>query len=233
MLISTDHAQRELKLSLPATVGRGRDAKVKVIHSKVSRLHCEFFEQDGVLYVRDLDSTNGTFVGDQKVEGPTPIRPGETVTIGEVHFEAMYELGAGAVLPPVAVNAAADTVRKVGSEATFRARPTAASPKPADSTADADSAEFQLQDLPPATDEAPVIADDSDEFQLMPLDEETKNEDTKVDESFDPTAWLNEPDDAEKSPPAKSPPKQSPPGQAPKKKSADEDDLDDFLKSLE
>ena len=54
MLISTDHADRELKLSLPATVGRGRDAKVKVIHSKVSRLHCEFFEQNGVLYVRDL-----------------------------------------------------------------------------------------------------------------------------------------------------------------------------------
>jgi pSer/pThr/pTyr-binding forkhead associated (FHA) protein len=225
MLLSTDHADRELKLSLPATVGRGRDAKVKVIHSKVSRLHCEFFEQDGLLYVRDLGSTNGTFVGDQKVEEPTPIRPGDTVIIGEVRFEAKYDLADGAVLPPVPINAAADTVRKVGSEATFRARPTQ-SPRPSDSTADSD--EFQLQDLPPASDEAPVVAQDSDEFQLMPLDEEKKNEDTKVDEDFDPTAWLNEPDDSGKSSPAK-----SPPGQAPKKKATDEDDLDDFLKSLE
>ena len=37
ILNSPDNAERELKLSLPATVGRGRDAKVKLIHSKVSR----------------------------------------------------------------------------------------------------------------------------------------------------------------------------------------------------
>jgi pSer/pThr/pTyr-binding forkhead associated (FHA) protein len=214
MLISTDHADRELKLSLPATVGRGRDAKVKVIHSKVSRLHCEFFEQSGVLYVRDLGSTNGTFVGEQKVDEPTPVRPGETVIIGEVRFQAQYDSPEAALLPPVAASPAADTVRKVGSEATFRAHPRPQAPA--------------ADDLPQSAQDSTVETHDTDEFQLMPLEEDTKTEDTKVDEDFDPTAWLNESDDTEQSPPAKSPPDKSP-----KKKPADEDDLDDFLKSLE
>jgi predicted component of type VI protein secretion system len=217
ILNSPDNADRELKLSLPATVGRGRDAKVKLIHGKVSRIHCEFFEQNGVLYVRDLGSTNGTFVGEQKVEEPTPIRPGETVTIGEVQFEAKYDLADGAILPPVTADAGADTVRKVGSEATFRARP-AAQPSP---TAD---------DLPPATDESLTETQDSDEFQLMPLDEDKTTQETKVDEDFDPTAWLNEPDDDSKPPAAK--PK-SPADKKSPKKPADDDDLDDFLKNLE
>jgi hypothetical protein len=143
----------------------------------------------------------------------------------------------------VNADAGADTVRKVGSEATFRARPAAKAPTAARNTAprdtaardkSADSGELQLEDLPPAAEQAPAAAQDSDEFQLMPLDEDKKdedkkNEDTKVDEDFDPTAWLNEPDDAGKSPPAKSPPGKS----SPKKSGDSEDDLDDFLKSLE
>ncbi len=221
ILNSPDNAERELKLSLPATVGRGRDAKVKLIHSKVSRVHCEFFEQDGVLYVRDLGSTNGTFVGERKVDEPTPIRPGETVTIGEVQFEAKYDLADGATLPPVTAGAGSDTVRKVGSEATFRARPAA---KPSPTT----------DDLPPAADESLTETQDSDEFQLMPLDDEKKDDDkktqeTKVDEDFDPTAWLNEPDDDSKS---LAKPKSPTDKKAPKKP-ADDDDLDDFLKNLE
>ncbi len=216
ILNSPDNADRELKLSLPATVGRGRDAKVKLIHGKVSRIHCEFFEQNGVLYVRDLGSTNGTFVGERKVDEPTPIRPGETVTIGEVQFEAKYDLADGAVLPPVTANAGSDTVRKVGSEATFRARP---APKPSPAA----------DDLPPVADEPLTETEDSDEFQLMPLEEDKKTEETNVDEDFDPTAWLNEPDDDAK-PPAK--PK-SPLDKKSPKKPADDDDLDDFLKNLE
>ncbi len=70
--------------------------KVKLIHGKVSRLHCEFFEQSGVLYVRDLGSTNGTFVGDQKVEEPSH-PTGPNGDHWRYKFEAKYDLADGAI----------------------------------------------------------------------------------------------------------------------------------------
>jgi pSer/pThr/pTyr-binding forkhead associated (FHA) protein len=80
---------RVLDISLPSTVGRSREASIKLVHNQISRVHCEFFERDGMLYVRDLDSTNGTFVGDHRIR-ESAIRPGEIVTLGAVKLKAEY-----------------------------------------------------------------------------------------------------------------------------------------------
>ena len=52
----------EVKLSLPTVIGRGHECKLKLPQPLVSRRHCELFEQDGRLFVRDLGSMNGTYV---------------------------------------------------------------------------------------------------------------------------------------------------------------------------
>jgi hypothetical protein len=122
ILLDPPAARREVKLSLPATIGRSRDAKIKLVHGQVSRVHCEFFERDGVLHVRDLGSTNGTYVGEDRV-GESAVPPGETVTIGAVRFRAEYEPAEDAILPAVVLESTA-TVRKT-AEATFRAQPPA------------------------------------------------------------------------------------------------------------
>jgi hypothetical protein len=119
ILLDPPAARREVKLSLPATIGRSRDAKIKLVHGQVSRVHCEFFERDGVLHVRDLGSTNGTYVGDDRV-GESAVPPGEVVTIGAVRFRAEYEPAEDAILPAV-VHEQTATVRKA-AEATFRAQ---------------------------------------------------------------------------------------------------------------
>jgi predicted component of type VI protein secretion system len=134
-------AGRELKLSLPATIGRSREAQFKLVHSQVSRLHCEFFERDGVLYVRDLGSKNGTFVGDVQIT-EAPLQPGDTVTIGSVRVRASYDAAADAHFLPVAF-AATDTIRKA-AEATIRpqtASPGAVLPKSAPKKIEADPSE--------------------------------------------------------------------------------------------
>ena len=126
ILLDPPAARREVKLSLPATIGRSRDAKIKLVHGQVSRVHCEFFERDGVLHVRDLGSTNGTYVGDDRV-GESAVPPGETVTIGAVKFRAEYEPAEDAVLPAVVLEPTA-TVRKT-AEATFRGQLPEESPR--------------------------------------------------------------------------------------------------------
>ncbi len=80
-----------LSLKLPAIVGRSRESNVKVKHHHISRSHCEIFEIDGELAVRDLGSANGTFVNGQRIDEPVLLGEGDELTIGSVTFEAVYD----------------------------------------------------------------------------------------------------------------------------------------------
>ena len=74
---------------LPCVLGRSKAASIPLPHPLISRKHCELFENDGQLRVRDLGSTNGTFVGSQRIE-ECEIQDGELLTIGTVTFRALY-----------------------------------------------------------------------------------------------------------------------------------------------
>lgn len=73
----------------PIRMGRGRENDLVLSHALVSRVHCELFERDGELYVRDLGSTNGTFVGSHRIQ-ESPLRPGDLLTVGILTFRAVY-----------------------------------------------------------------------------------------------------------------------------------------------
>jgi predicted component of type VI protein secretion system len=88
----------EIKLRLPSTIGRGRGATIMLPHPLVSRQHCELFETNGRLMVRDLGSLNGTFVNNERIS-EAPLPPGELLTVGAVTFRAVYEV-AEASAPP-------------------------------------------------------------------------------------------------------------------------------------
>src|SRR5689334_23354407 len=81
-------AQYELKL--PAVIGRSRSASIKVPQALVSRRHCELYEEQGRLVVRDLGSLNGTFVGSDRITEETVLPPGGLLTIGSITFKAEY-----------------------------------------------------------------------------------------------------------------------------------------------
>lgn len=88
----------EIKLRLPCTIGRGRGCTIMLPQALVSRQHCELFETDGQLLVRDLGSLNGTFVNNQKIAEPSPVRSEELLSIGTVTFRVVYD-SAGASGP--------------------------------------------------------------------------------------------------------------------------------------
>jgi len=73
------HLQR-----LPTVIGRSAEATVKMPSNQVSRTHCEVYDDEGELAVRDLGSANGTFVNGQRIEGPTALGSGDLVKIGPV-----------------------------------------------------------------------------------------------------------------------------------------------------
>ncbi len=50
----------------------------------ISRQHAKIYPQNGQWFVADLDSTNGTFLNNNRVTQPMPLRDGDTVALGIV-----------------------------------------------------------------------------------------------------------------------------------------------------
>jgi CheY-like chemotaxis protein len=78
------------------TIGRADGNTFQIVDISISARHCEARVKDGVLTIRDLQSTNGTFIGSQRISEAV-IQPGETFRAGEVelHFEASTAPEAG------------------------------------------------------------------------------------------------------------------------------------------
>ena len=66
------------------TAGRHDDCQLRIKSSEVSRRHCQFFEKNGMLLVKDLGSSNGTFLNGKKIEGQRVLEPGDELAIGPV-----------------------------------------------------------------------------------------------------------------------------------------------------
>jgi len=75
-----------------AVVGRARGNTVRIPSAEVSREHCRLMLEDGLVYVRDLDSINGTFLNGRPVRGVEVIQPGDRLEVGPVVFVVEYEL---------------------------------------------------------------------------------------------------------------------------------------------
>ena len=92
VVVGGEAKQAEVRLkALPATIGRAREATLTLPHPLVSRKHCEIFEENGQLYVKDLDSLNGTYVNNQRIDGQQPLAPEQLLTLGNVTFRAVYQ----------------------------------------------------------------------------------------------------------------------------------------------
>jgi predicted component of type VI protein secretion system len=76
-------------LKLPTVIGRSREATLTIAHPMISRRHCEVYEADGLLMVRDLGSLNGTVVGGQRIK-EAPLPPDGEFSIGPLTFRAQY-----------------------------------------------------------------------------------------------------------------------------------------------
>lgn len=64
-------------------IGRAADNDIAIAHASLSQRHCEIELGLGYLRVRDLGSTNGTFVADQGVT-EAPLSPGDRLRLGLV-----------------------------------------------------------------------------------------------------------------------------------------------------
>jgi len=70
----------------PFLVGRRPAAQVRLESALVSGVHAELFERENLLWVRDLGSTNGTFVNSERITGEVRIGDGDLVQFADQEF---------------------------------------------------------------------------------------------------------------------------------------------------
>src|SRR5438045_2742053 len=66
----------------PLVIGRGEDADVRIQDNSVSRRHARVEPGTEGYMVVDLGSTNGTFVNDKPLGGPSPLHDGDYLRVG-------------------------------------------------------------------------------------------------------------------------------------------------------
>lgn len=70
-------------------VGRGDDCHMRPNNDLISRHHCIFTCDDYSVRLRDLGSTNGTFVNNEQLRGQKVLETGDVVRIGKLEFEVV------------------------------------------------------------------------------------------------------------------------------------------------
>lgn len=68
-------------------IGRAPSCTLVLDDDYSSSRHARIFPQNGAWYLEDLGSTNGTYVGEQRISGIIPLQPGMAVRIGQSAVE--------------------------------------------------------------------------------------------------------------------------------------------------
>jgi pSer/pThr/pTyr-binding forkhead associated (FHA) protein len=68
------------------TIGRVEDNAFQIAESSVSSHHCEVLLKGTDVVVRDLDSTNGSFIEGHQFTGESTLKPGQILRLGQVQL---------------------------------------------------------------------------------------------------------------------------------------------------
>jgi predicted component of type VI protein secretion system len=70
----------------PFVIGRHRGNDGSLPLAFISRQHCRFTLEQGQVYIQDLESYNGTYVNGRRISEPTPVHPGDELSLGPLCF---------------------------------------------------------------------------------------------------------------------------------------------------
>lgn len=108
-----DGERRDFQVDKPACVlGRRQDCDLQIPLMGISRQHCQLSVQGTKISVKDLGSSNGTYVNGKRVE-QAELTAGDRLQVGLVLFTVQVDGQPAEIKPP----SREDTVHPAGQEA--------------------------------------------------------------------------------------------------------------------
>jgi pSer/pThr/pTyr-binding forkhead associated (FHA) protein len=68
------------------TIGRSPQAEVRIDDSFASARHARIYEREGLYYVEDMGSTNGTYLNERQLRSQKQLRGEDRIRIGDTEF---------------------------------------------------------------------------------------------------------------------------------------------------
>jgi pSer/pThr/pTyr-binding forkhead associated (FHA) protein len=188
--------KKTVHLSSDALIGRGHDCSLRIASSEISRRHCKLTVIESGVLVRDLESSNGTYVNDKLIppNQDVALTPGSRLSIGPVQFVVYFESSSPTIEPPgstvelpvvnISPDAADHGIVAESAHAATSAerddRPAEPAPDVADPSADDPASEIETVDVDPEAVQAALEKDPpsaaDDQAEAAKLTEETESE---------------------------------------------------------
>jgi len=100
----------ELKVD-KTTIGRVEDNLFQIAEPSVSSHHCEVLLRGNEVVIKDLNSTNGTFIDDEKIT-ESVLKPGHTLRLGQIELRLEDGAAAPASAPAAAPSKKPETATR-------------------------------------------------------------------------------------------------------------------------
>jgi hypothetical protein len=86
LLRQLDNPETVWLLSEQTSVGRDANNTIVLEDEFVSAYHATLTYKEGVWWLTDLNSTNGTRVNDKLIDSPTPLNYGDIISLGDIQY---------------------------------------------------------------------------------------------------------------------------------------------------
>lgn len=104
----------ELKVE-KTTIGRVEDNSFQIAEPSVSSHHCEVLLRGDEVVIKDLNSTNGTFINDEKIT-ESVLKPGQTLRLGQIELRLENGAPAAAASAPAPASSSAPAPAPAGAK---------------------------------------------------------------------------------------------------------------------
>lgn len=114
VVLSEGYTGRTYELTVEkTTIGRVDDNSFSIPDGSMSSHHCEVVLQGNDIVLRDLNSTNGTFINGEQLTGEAVIKPGQIIRLGSIEMR----LEDGAAQPAAKAPERTQVIRQGGIKA--------------------------------------------------------------------------------------------------------------------
>lgn len=82
------------------TIGRVEDNTFAITEPSVSSHHCEVLLRGSDVVIKDLNSTNGTYINGEKIAGESVLKPGQILRLGQIEMRLETDTSTSAPAGP-------------------------------------------------------------------------------------------------------------------------------------